>query len=167
MNPAIPNREQTFANRVLATFDAPAFMKRAKGVEQAYDDLLQVLAHRRAKELAPVREAAAEVLRLGGAIAPALAALLDLPTRPATDSARRAVRVLRDRSARFNRFWLGYLADLDLSALNALRDGYNRWYVIEKECIVGNREIARAGFAPLAPLTAGDLERLFPVLPLE
>ena len=55
---------------------------------------------------------------------------------------------------------------MDLSAVNELRKGYNRYYVLEKECAVRSARIARQGFAPLPPLTTGDLVAQFPLLPV-
>ena len=50
--------------------------------------------------------------------------------------------------------------------LGELRDGYNRFYVLEKECAVHSPVIARQGFRPLEPLTAADLVAALPPLPV-
>jgi hypothetical protein len=55
---------------------------------------------------------------------------------------------------------------VDLSQVNALRDGYNRYYVLEKECASRSPRTARHGFRPLPPLTADDLAALLPPLPV-
>ena len=36
-----------------------------------------------------------------------------------------------------------FLRDVNLSRVNALRDGYNRYYVLEKECAVHSPQLAR------------------------
>jgi hypothetical protein len=66
--------------------------------------------------------------------------------------------------ARFNRRWLAYLGELDLQPINQLRDGYNRFYVLEKECALRSARLAREGFVPLAPVRVEDLLERFPVL---
>jgi hypothetical protein len=51
-----------------------------------------------------------------------------------------------------------------LNQVNDLRDGYNRYYVLEKECAVRSFRLARQGFCPLEPLTVEDITALFPLL---
>ena len=77
-----------------------------------------------------------------------------------------AVYGLEGGLERFNRRWQEYLGRVDLSLVNALRDGYNRFYVLEKECAVGSIRLARQGFQPLLPLCPEDLLGLFPLLPV-
>ena len=55
---------------------------------------------------------------------------------------------------------------LDLSGINELRDGYNRYYVLEKEFAVRSARVARHGFVPLEPVTSGVLFELLPLLPV-
>jgi hypothetical protein len=64
----------------------------------------------------------------------------------------------------FNRRWSRFLNSLDLDDVNQLIDGYNRWYVLEKECVVGSHRVARQGFEPLEPLTSSSLEAIYPLL---
>jgi hypothetical protein len=58
------------------------------------------------------------------------------------------------------------LVGIEMVPLNALREAYNRHYLLEKECAVRSVRLARQGFQPLEPLTAGDLNALFPPLPV-
>lgn len=46
---------------------------------------------------------------------------------------RRALRELTESIERFNQRWQEFLQGVDVSHVNELRDGYNRWYVLEKE----------------------------------
>jgi hypothetical protein len=180
---SIPNKEQVLSTHVLATFDIPAFMKRAKRVERVYEELMLAVSRQRDKQLVPVRDALAEVVRWAGSFAAAAAQLLQpesldvlvaevrLPVGPEGASAsvwriRRALDGLADLVARFNVLWAAHLGTIDLVEINTLRDGYNRYYVIEKECVVHSREIALAGFTPLPPLKVADLEVAFPLLPV-
>jgi hypothetical protein len=78
---------------------------------------------------------------------------------------RQALCELKKSVDRFNRHWQEYLEGLDLSRINALREGYNRYYTFEKECAVGSPRLARQGFEPLPPLRSEDIAALLPCLP--
>ena len=67
---------------------------------------------------------------------------------------------------RFNRRWLPFVRGLDLTALNAERADYNRYYLLEKECAVRSPHIARQGYRPLDPVTHDDLLAALPPLPV-
>jgi hypothetical protein len=79
---------------------------------------------------------------------------------------RRALEELIASLERFDRRWREYLQSLDLGPVNALREGYNRHYVLEKECVVRSPRLARQGFQPLPALTLADLVTLLPPLPV-
>lgn len=66
---------------------------------------------------------------------------------------------------RFNRRWTHYLRRLDLAPLNRLREDYNRYYVLEKECALRSARLARIGFVPLQPVTRQEFQELLPRLP--
>src|SRR5207237_716642 len=93
---------------------------------------------------------------------------LRLPVEPTTSrwALRRALTELASSMERFNRRWRAYLAKVDLRPVNDLRDGYNRYYVLEKEFALRNGLLARRGFTPLPPLGLEDLERRLPYLPV-
>jgi hypothetical protein len=81
---------------------------------------------------------------------------------------RRREELLREfdgAPGRFNAVWAEFLGGLDLRPINALRDGYNRYYLLEKECVVRSVRVAGMGFQPMAMLTVADLAALFPPLP--
>jgi hypothetical protein len=78
---------------------------------------------------------------------------------------RRALVDLQASLARFNRLWQKAVQTIDLGAINDIRDGYNRNFLVEKECAVGSARLARLGFQRLAPITHADLIQLFPPLP--
>ncbi|MFL5338548.1 MAG: hypothetical protein ACJ8F7_00125 [Gemmataceae bacterium] len=121
------------ANYVLGRFGEPAFVRRARAVEEAYQVLLE-RCRRRRQELSR-----------------RLCAVTN--SRPTAAVARR-----------FNAAWDQFLHSLDLSQVNALRDGYNRYYLLEKECALRSAKLAEVGFRPLPPLTYADLAALFPPL---
>ena len=83
-----------------------------------------------------------------------------------TAKAVAVVRELHESIERFNQKWTSYLADLDLTSVNRLREGYNRFYLLEKECAIRSPRLARPGFHVLEPVTPVTLFGLFPLLPL-
>src|SRR5262245_32056403 len=166
----------------------PAFLRRARRVEQAWDALLAACRSQRAEmlrvvstrlallhaavagdwqTLAPFVDDADQVVLLSdlfGALSPKLRA--PVPAGGGPRVLRRAARELVESIERFNRRWRARLDSLNLSAINALRDGYNRYYVLEKEFAVRSARVARQGFVPLTPLTVADVERELPLLPV-
>jgi hypothetical protein len=178
--------ERNFVNRFLSYHGAPAYVRRAREVEEAFRALVESCRRQREQLLGLVRIRLGTLRNLAGDW-DRLRALLDEEQlevvrklhdelRPrlrvevsATSSARalrRALHELRASLELFNRRWARFLRELDLRPLNVLRDGYNRYYVIEKECAVRSPQLARAGFRPLEPATAADLETLLPPLPV-
>ncbi len=173
--------------RFLSQFDAPAYIRRARGVEAALEQLLEQCRRRRAEWLEIVRlrigmlhalagtwdnlrpfltdEEQLDILRYSLA---ALAAPLRAPVEPTTSARalRHALHELHESLERFNQRWQAFLTSLDLTAINELREGYNRYYVLEKECAVRSPRVARQGFVPLPPLTHEDLATQFPLLPV-
>lgn len=173
--------------RFLAQYDAPAYVRRACQVEDALDQLLARCRQKREPWLATVRLRLGTVRALvgdGSILRPLLAdgeqvAILErlyadldprlrAPVAPTLDPCRcrRALEDLCQSIERFNRRWLAFLGEVDLGPLNELRDGYNRYYVLEKECAVRSPRLARQGFRRLPPLTTADLIALLPPLPL-
>jgi hypothetical protein len=88
-------------------------------------------------------------------------------TGPTGDAGRRRVLArLRASVERFNRRWLTFIDKFDLRELNRQRDGYNRYYLLEKECAVGPVALLRQQFRRLPPVTPTDLLALLPPLPV-
>lgn len=146
-----------------AQYQAPAYARRALGVQQAYDDLIARCTTQREEWLRGVRLHLGFVRSAGGPeptgdVAVSLAQVCGL-TEP-----RRALVALRASVARFNRRWAAFIAGIDVSEINRRRDGYNRYYPIEKECAVGSPRIAALGFRRLPPLTADDVMAVLPLL---
>jgi hypothetical protein len=79
---------------------------------------------------------------------------------------RGVARQLNRAIERFNQRWADYVPTIDLSGVNTLREGYNRWYVLEKSCALRNDAVARAGFVPIAMLTHQVIHERYPALPL-
>jgi hypothetical protein len=170
---------------VQARYDAPAYVRRARQVQAALDELLESLRLRRADWLKLVGGRLGQLHALAGdwsALRPwlrdegELAKLHqlqnDLAPRASevpTTSARRlrwALRELTESVEQFNRRWQAFLPTVDLTQVNRLREGYNRYYVLEKECAVRSVRLARQGFQRLDPLTPAQLAEWLPPLPV-
>ncbi len=179
-------RDQRVAE-LMAHYGAPAFARRAAQVQEAYEQVLRLCRQQREEWLGLVRTRLATLGALAGdwaALEPLLAdarqvgVLRDLaaaleprlraPVKP-TSSARtltRALVELRASTERFNRRWLDFVPTVDLTRVNALREGYNRYYLLEKECAVRSARVAHQGFRRLEPLTHADLLAVLPPLPV-
>jgi hypothetical protein len=171
---------------VAAQYDAPAYVRRARRVETAFEDLLERCRRQRTEWLLGVRLHLG-ALRAGVRSWSDLRDLLadddqvvvlgllhaeagdpDIPmTGPTTDAGcRRALMRLRASIERFNRRWLDLVTKVDLGEINHLRDGYNRFYLLEKECAVGPARLLPQLFRKLPPLTTHDLFAELPPLPM-
>ena len=184
--PSLGSREEQAAREVLGHYDAPAYVRRARQVHGAYDELLARCRQQRQEWLDMVRLRVGLLRALAGdwvALRPfladdsqvtilrglheELAQELRVPVE-ATSSAhelRRALVELNESLDRFNGRWLKFLDDLDLAPINELRDGYNRYYLLEKECAMRSPTVARHGFRRLDPLTHEELAAVLPLLP--
>jgi hypothetical protein len=179
--------EDQIFNRVLGHYDAPAYIRRARAVQDGLDQLLTHCRQRREDWLPMVRMRLGILAALAGQwreletyladkkqveVLQNLALLLTPKLRIAisvTHSPRRleeALRALANSIERFNARWMTYLSGLDLGPINELRQAYNRYYLLEKECAVRSVRLARQGFQRLDPLTTEDLFRLLPPLPV-
>jgi hypothetical protein len=175
------------AQLVLGKFGAPAYMRRSQQMENAVDQLLIQCRRQRSewsamvglrlgvlhglagdwRNLVPLLVSETELDKLEQLHAD-LRPQLRLPVEPTTSKRchRNALLELRASIVRFNRRWIAYLGEVNLGAVNTLIDGYNRYYVLEKECVVRSAAIARQGFRPREPLTLDRLTALLPPLPL-
>jgi len=178
---------QDGVKRFLARYDAPAYARRARRVEEALEQLLGRCRQQREEWLMMVRLHLGTLHGLAGGwdgLRPYLAGdeqtkvlqhlhetlqpRLQVAITP-TSSARRLAAALRDlvfSLERFNRRWQDFLESVDLTPVNELRDGYNRYYLLEKECAMRSARLARQGYAPLLPLTLQSLLDLLPPLPV-
>ena len=171
----------------LATGGAPAFAVRAQRVQEAFDALVGEARRQRQELLALARTRLGTLHALAGswdALRPYLRDEVqqdvlemlhaelkpDLAEPPGKTSSpralRRALAEVVESLEWFNRRWQERLEGLDLTRVNLLREGYNRYYVLEKECLLRSPRLARQGFRPLAPITTADLAALLPPLPV-
>jgi hypothetical protein len=170
---------------MLLAFDAPAFVRRAMQVEGAWDAIVAVCRRERERLLQMPRMRLARFLALIESWPPGSSALcridelaylrelhaewkprLRSPVKRARTE-RAVTQALADLSRSFRRFnhrWQASLNKLDLGPINRLREGYNRFYLLEKECALRSARLAREGFVPLAPVRVENLLELFPLL---
>jgi hypothetical protein len=185
----IPSRDDAHNafKEFMAIYGAPAFVRRAREVEEALEQLLQRCQRQREEWFLMVRLNLGTLRAMAGqwsALRPFVASDNDLsildrlhqelkPTLRSpvavTSSQRRLRKVLRELCESlesFNRRWHDWMPTLDLTRVNELRDGYNRYYLLEKECALRSARVAREGFVRLPPLTLDDIRALVPVLPV-
>lgn len=176
--------EQNVSQHVMARFDAPAFIRRAQSAEMAwqsivelcrtrYEDYLQIpklrlgtlvaLAGDSARVTGALSDAAGadELERLQNLWRPRLRVPVPRATSP--EALEEPLRRVISSFERFNRRWLKFVEQLSLTEVNRLRQGYNCFYLLEKECALRSPAIAREGFAPLPPARCTDLFHLFPL----
>jgi hypothetical protein len=185
--PFLTDPERDAFKQLLSQYDAPAYVRRARRVQAAFDELLAGCRLQRDEWLQMARLRLGTLRALAGCwdvLRPLLAddgqiqvlreleAVLNpqlrVPIEPTTSrrALRQALGELRESLERFNRRWAAYLAEVDVTFVNELRDGYNRYYLVEKECVLRNARVARQGYQPLPPLTRRELEGLLPSLPV-
>jgi hypothetical protein len=185
----IPSRDEgrEAFNRVLAQYDGPAYLRRARRVQDSYDGLLEQCRLQREVWLAMARVHLGMLRGLAGdwpalvdhladeeqlsvleALWTGLQPRLRVPVEPtvSTRALREALCELNESLERFNRRWTNFVRGLDLSALNAERADYNRYYLLEKECAVRSPHIARQGYRRMEQLTAEYLLSVLPPLPV-
>jgi hypothetical protein len=185
--PVLGREDRRLFDQFVGQYDAPAYVRRALQVQNALDGLVERCRQQREQWLTMVRLRLGRLKALAGdwsvlqpllageehlALVRQLHADLDPKLRVAVKptssprTLRRALRELRQSLERFNRRWLDFLPTVDLTAVNELRDGYNRYYLLEKECSVGVASVARRNFQRLNPLTHEELLALLPPLPV-
>jgi hypothetical protein len=164
--------------QLVGQYGAPAYIRRARAVEHAYELIVERCALQRREWLAGVRlhlkwlSRAADDADLDSVSLDVIRELrreCEFTGRETMKSGRgvgTALRQLRASVARFNHRWATFLDQFKLADINRLRDGYNRYYMLEKECAVGSLRLVRATFRRLEPMTRDELHRLFPPLPM-
>ncbi len=171
---------------LLGRYDVPAYVRRGLRVEAAIRDFFADATRLYRELLEPVLACARALARqLPGPDAlachfpePGEQHLIQslyrtlLPTAPwrgssathAHRSAHAAAERLRAALVRFNRRWQAQVAELDYAAVNREIDGYNRYYLIEKECALRSRKLAARGFRPLERITPATVLERLPIL---
>jgi hypothetical protein len=178
------NDDNRLFKKVLGRYDAPAYIRRARDMEESFNALVSRCRNRREEMLRMVRSR----FRMLQSLARDLICLRNYVADEAQierlqriqheinthkgvaitaspRSIRRALEDLNRSIEQFNRRWETFVSTVDLFEVNALRENYNRYYVLEKECVVRSPRIALQGFRPVPPVNPNDILILFPVLP--
>jgi hypothetical protein len=169
-------------NKVLGIFDVPAFARRGHDLEQAVLRLQARCRSQRFQMLDMARMRLRQWARVASSpndSAPIFASSIEplwilCEAEPpqwasAPSSLRRRRAVARDLIAsitRFNQRWTEFLATLNLEPTNFVIDQYNRYYVLEKECMMGSPRLAARHFTPATRITREQIRSNFPNLPV-
>ncbi len=178
--------EQQVFQQIAGSFDEPAFLRRARATENAWVSLLERARKQqvewlkiprlrlgRLAMLAPnfqacepiiTADTAAELRSLHSGWNPQLKRAVARATKQS--QIQTAIDQLIAAFERFNTRWSGYVAELNYDYVNNMRQQYNRWYVIEKECALQSFRTATTGFKPLPMVTVDDVTALLPLLPV-
>ena len=84
------------------------------------------------------------------------------PLRRQLERARELIAAV----VRFNHRWVQFLDGLKFEAVNSIIDNYNRYYLLEKECVMGSARLAARFFTPVPRLSREQLLRDHPLLPV-
>jgi hypothetical protein len=170
----------------IAQYGAPAYLRRAQQTEQAFNQVVERCRQKREEWLPMVRIHLGLLVALAGEwdklrellandqiellrrLHEDLAPRLRVTVEPTSSvrALRRVLRELTESLENFNRRWAAFLPEVDLTSVNELRERYNRYYVLEKECAVRSAAVARQGFRPLPPATVEDIAAVLPPLPV-
>jgi hypothetical protein len=172
----------TEINELLGLFDAPAFARRGVDLDHALGRLharcrrqrgvLLEMVQLRLRQWAGAATASDDLAATFATPVAPLWALCAAPPpawalEPAPLRRRRSIaRDLVASTTRFNRRWTTFLDELNLAPVNRMIDEYNRYYVFEKECVIGSARLALRHFTPRAPLTRASLDEAYPALPV-
>lgn len=187
---AVPWKTPTAEKVKGALGEVPAYVRRARNMEQAVADLFRDSAKAREEMLGFValrfrqvldvldEEAARElpvptVAALGVILAELepLEAFYRLKSRTRAPRAgkelERALAALRESVGRFNARWERWIdEEAPLAEVNRHIDGYNRHYEFERQCALKYVPLNRITFEKRAPLDGADLLEQLPFLPL-
>ncbi len=167
---------------ILGLYDVPAFARRGQELDYALDRFHARFARERLGMLDMVRlrlkqwAAIAEgPLTASGIFSSAIDPLWSLADAPCpvwsggpgpTRKLGVAAKELVASVERFNRRWTRFVAQTNADLINAQIDGYNRYYVLEKECSLNSARLAARSFVPKPKLSASALEAIYPPLPV-
>lgn len=167
--------------QLLGMFDVPAFARRGQELEHATDHLharcrrereaMLDMVHLRLRQWGREATGPEDGVEMFAVPPEALRIVLGLEAiawSAVAGAARRRMIASQDLIAsvsRFNRRWQRFLTDLKLDPINQRIEHYNRYYLLEKECVFGSSRVASRGFEPRKRLTPEVLLEDHPFLP--
>jgi hypothetical protein len=180
--PSMNSEIETEVRELMGLFDLPAFARRGQDLEATLHRLHLRCRSARGKLLEMVHlrlrqwsSAAVGNESWRGSFTGTIESLWVLadaaPPRwgPSNAPLRRRRAVARDLIAaveRFNRRWYQFVDRINLEPANFVIDQYNRYYVLEKECVMGSARLAARHFTPVARLTKAMLLEEHRALPV-
>jgi hypothetical protein len=180
--PTFNSEIESEVKALLGLFDLPAFARRGQDLEITLNRLHERCRLTRAQMLEMVRLRLRQWARAvtgpeaqSAVFTHSIDALWPLSAAEAPSWARSPAPVRRQRQIaadliaavlRFNRRWAYYLDRLRLEPTNDVIEQYNRYYVLEKECVMGSARLAARHFTPVAKITASALLYDHPTLPV-
>lgn len=174
---SVNDPEQLLFGYIAGRYGPPAFVRRQQQVEAAWQAILHECRTEYERLLTPIRWQIAVV-----------AAMLEIPASDEFDAKCALLRINLEverrwrrphempRRARieferlvasarqFDQHWTAFVKAVDLAEVNRLREGYNRYFVLEKECALRSERLAQLGFQPLSPATHTALFAQFSTL---
>jgi hypothetical protein len=169
-------------NKVLGRFDVPAFARRGHDLEQTLERLDHRCRAKRLQMLDMVRMRLKQWARVASGpddarliFAQPIDPLWELCSADPPQWSRYAASPRRRRAVgsdligaigRFNERWAEYVATLNLDPTNFVIEQYNRYYVLEKECMLGSTRLAARHFTPAARVTSDQILSRYPGLPV-
>ena len=180
--PTLNSDIEADVKELMGLFDLPAFARRGQDVEAAIRRLHDRCERVRSEMLDMVRlrlrqwcAAAAGPDRWSGVFTSTIEPLWCLAGAPPPRWAELDAPLKRRQSIasdliaavdRFNRRWIDALDRFNLEPTNSVIEQYNRYYLLEKECVMGSARLAARHFIPMHPLTKSILLADHPPLPL-
>ena len=180
--PAQSNDIETEVKELMGLFDLPAFARRGQDLEatlyrlhlrcQAARRQLLEMVHLRLRQWSA---AAAGPESWRGIFKSTIEPLwglaeADPPRWGLSDAPQKRRKAIADdliaAIERFNRRWRHFVDRINLEPTNFAIEQYNRYYVLEKECVVGSARLAARHFTPVPLLTATMLLEEHCALPL-
>jgi hypothetical protein len=163
--------------QIVGHYDAPAYIRRARAVEESFRSLIEHVRRQREELLKFVRLHLATLKAQAGTwealdgvatvetrerlerwfdeLRPTLRVPVEQATSPRVLD--RTLNELRQSVERFNRRWRQIVDEINWAVINQVREDYNRYYLLEKECALRSTRLARIGFQRLAPLGPTDV----------
>jgi hypothetical protein len=187
--PAVPWTTPTEEKVKGALGEVPAYVRRARRLEEAVASLFEAARQAREELLLFValrfrqvldlledeeaRELPVETIEALGAILDeietleAFCRLRQRPRQPGRREIDKALDALRESVRRFNAKWVRWVAEeAPLDEVNRQVEGYNENYAFEKQCAVKYVPLNKLRVEKKTPLTEADLLERFPSLPV-
>ncbi len=178
--PTLNSDIEADVKELMGLFDLPAFARRGQDVEAAVRRLHDRCERVRSEMLEMVRlrlrqwsGAAAGPESWAGVFASTIEPMWLLAGGPPPRWAEMDAPIKRRQSIasdliaaveRFNRRWLDALDRVNLEPTNFVIEQYNRYYLLEKECVMGSARLAARHFIPILPITKSAILADHPTL---